>query len=91
MEKEYFNIRELAEYLSISKSSLYSKVSQRELPHYKIGHTVRFKKSEIDEWLQTKKQHPLNVQNKASVIMNSSKVDVDRLIKKTIDDVTDGR
>ena len=46
--KELLTIDELSEYLGVKKSTLYSKVEGREIPFYKIGHLVRFRKAEID-------------------------------------------
>ncbi len=45
----------LAEYLKISKSTLYKLVQDGKLPGQKIGKRWRFHKEAIDEWL---KQHP---------------------------------
>ena len=36
MTKEFLNIDELSEYLSIKKTTLYSMVGNGELPHYKM-------------------------------------------------------
>lgn len=45
----------LAEYLKISKSTLYKLVQEGKLPGQKLGKRWRFHKEAIDEWL---KQHP---------------------------------
>jgi excisionase family DNA binding protein len=46
VEKEFLNIEEVSDYLGIKKSSLYSRVEKKEIPHYRVGRLVRFKKSE---------------------------------------------
>ncbi len=46
---------ELAEYLKISKSTLYKQLQNGKLPGQKVGKRWRFHKEAIDEWL---KQHP---------------------------------
>ncbi len=51
--REYLTIRELADYLSIKTSNLYSKIA--EIPHYRIGRLLRFRKGEIDAWIETKR------------------------------------
>jgi excisionase family DNA binding protein len=48
---EIMNLPQAAEYLSLSKSSLYKSTSQREIPHFKKGKKIYFKKSELDLWL----------------------------------------
>nr|DAZ61636.1 MAG TPA: helix-turn-helix domain protein [Caudoviricetes sp.] len=49
--KEVLNVEEAALMLRVSKSRVYHLVSSREIPHYKNGKNVLFKKSEIEEWL----------------------------------------
>jgi excisionase family DNA binding protein len=44
-----------AEYLKISRSTLYKLVQDGKLPGQKVGKRWRFHKEAIDEWL---KQHP---------------------------------
>jgi len=51
---------ELAEFLQISKSSVYLLVETRKIPFYKIGGSLRFRKSDIDEYLQKSVFQPLN-------------------------------
>ena len=45
----------LAEYLKISRSTLYKLVQDGKLPGQKVGKRWRFHKEAIDDWL---KQHP---------------------------------
>lgn len=48
--KEVLNVEEVALVLGISKSRVYHLTSTREIPYYKNGKSVCFKKSEIEEW-----------------------------------------
>lgn len=52
---EIMTMDELAEYLKISKSTLYKLAVEDKLPGQKIGKRWRFHKGAIDEWL---KRHP---------------------------------
>ena len=45
------NVREVSEYLKISVSSIYKLTSSSQIPHYKSGKKLYFKKDEIDEWI----------------------------------------
>ena len=45
-------IDELADYLTISKSTLYHLVRRGEVPGTKIGRHWRFKRDAIDHWLE---------------------------------------
>jgi len=52
---EVMSIGELAEYLKVSRSTLYILAREGRLPSQKVGKRWRFDKDAIDEWL---KQHP---------------------------------
>lgn len=87
--KEILNIDEVSEYLCIKKSSLYSKVERKEIPYYKIGHLIRFKKSDIDLWMEKSKIDPLKVEEKSKPILtrrNGKAVDVEEIVKRAIAD-----
>ena len=50
---------ELAKFLGISKSSVYLLVETRKLPFYKVGGSLRFKMSDIEEYLQRVRVEPI--------------------------------
>jgi excisionase family DNA binding protein len=54
-DPENMGISEAATYLRISESKLYKMTSAREIPHSKVGRQLRFKKSELDEFLENEK------------------------------------
>ena len=48
---EVLNLNQAAEYVSLSKSAIYKKTSERNIPHFKQGKKLYFKRSELDNWL----------------------------------------
>ncbi|MDP8202226.1 MAG: helix-turn-helix domain-containing protein [Candidatus Tenebribacter burtonii] len=48
-QSPYMNVRECAEYLRMSKASLYQLTSKKKIPHTKIGKTIVFRKKDIDK------------------------------------------
>jgi excisionase family DNA binding protein len=46
-------ISDLAEYLQVSKSSLYKLVQQGKVPGQKVGKHWRFRRHSIDAWLDS--------------------------------------
>ncbi len=54
MEK-LMTLSQLAEYLQLGKSTVYKMVQKGEIPGIKIANQWRFKKSEIDKWLQAQR------------------------------------
>jgi len=51
--------KELAEFLGISKSSVYLLVETRRLPFYKVGGNLRFKMSDVEEYLKSVRVEPI--------------------------------
>lgn len=49
---DVLTIEDLANYLKISKSSLYKIVREGNIPAQKVGRHWRFRKSAIDLWLE---------------------------------------
>jgi excisionase family DNA binding protein len=44
-------VREVSEYLQISKSKIYYLISRKEIPHLRLGKNVRIRMSDLLEWL----------------------------------------
>ncbi len=49
---EVMNIDQLAGYLQLHKQVIYRHIKSGNIPVSRIGATIRFKKSVIDEWLE---------------------------------------
>ncbi len=52
------SVKGLAGHLSVSEKWIYERVQFKEIPHYKVGGNLRFKRSEIDRWLDEKCKTP---------------------------------
>jgi excisionase family DNA binding protein len=48
----FFTVKELSQYLQIKPGTLYFWAAQRRIPHFKVHGLVRFRKEEIDLWLE---------------------------------------
>lgn len=55
--EEILSLKEAAEFLKVSKSCLYKKTSQKQIPYYKPPGCKRiyFRKAELEEWLLSNK------------------------------------
>ncbi|MBI4766893.1 MAG: helix-turn-helix domain-containing protein [Deltaproteobacteria bacterium] len=90
MENRYFNIEELSRYLGIKKSTIYSRVGKREIPYYKIGRLIRFRREDIDRWIEGHKREPISFQKKAINLIKrvkNSRLDYEKILKKSIAEV----
>ena len=59
--KGYYTPYELAEYLAISKATVYRLVGRRLLPFHKIGGVLRFKKEDIEKHLESGRVEPIKL------------------------------
>jgi excisionase family DNA binding protein len=50
--KKTLSIKEAAEYLNVSKGTLYKYTSEATIPFYKVGSRILFKTEELDAWLK---------------------------------------
>jgi excisionase family DNA binding protein len=89
MTKEFLNIDELSEYLSIKKSTLYSMVENGELPHYKIGRQLRFRRDDLEIWLESHRKNEINPEKRAKDILRgvrNRRIDVDKIVKEAVEE-----
>ncbi len=52
--KKVYTTEEVAEVLAISKTTVYRLVDKRELPAHKVGGSLRFPITEINQYLEAK-------------------------------------
>jgi len=87
----YITIKEVAIYLNVKEKTLYALAASGDIPHYRIGRLIRFKKDEIDAWMQTRKVVKGNSDQTAQKILRtiqkSSAINIQRVVKKNIDEI----
>lgn len=83
----YWDIKDLSHYLKVKIKTLYAMVP--DIPHYRIGKLIRFRKQEIDSWMEHNRSilfcHDDNASSFKGNISNKGNSDIDRLIRKAID------
>ncbi len=52
LEDPILTIPEVARYLKMSKSKVYSLVAREEIPHLKIGRSVRIRRKDLQAWME---------------------------------------
>jgi excisionase family DNA binding protein len=61
MNEKLLTAKEVAEYLRLSKSTIYKLTSQKLIPFIKLNNgKVLFKLSDIEAWLEKRKQNPVD-------------------------------
>jgi len=53
--KEILNVAEAAKFLDLEVGYLYQLTSKREIPYYRPGRKIYFKKSELEAWITSKR------------------------------------
>lgn len=87
MEKEYLNINEVSEYLGIKKSTLYFHVENGDIPHYRIGRLIRFKKQDIGIWMEGNRKEKIDLHRQTLKILGkvaNPNLDVESIVKKPL-------
>jgi excisionase family DNA binding protein len=85
-DKSYWDILDLSRYLNVKVKTLYAMIY--DIPHYRVGKLIRFKKEEIEAWMENKKGNDRDIkiqQRGKRKLTESANKDINRLIRKTID------
>ncbi len=53
MNDRWLSVEEIAQYLGISKDTVYSWLTTKRLPGHRVGRFWKFKTEEVDEWVMT--------------------------------------
>ena len=52
MQTDIMTIREVADYLKLTEKTAYRLAAEGKIPGFKVGGSWRFRKSEIDKWIE---------------------------------------
>ena len=52
MNDRWLSVEEIAEYLGVSKDTVYTWVSTKNMPGHRVGRFWKFKTAEIDDWVR---------------------------------------
>lgn len=87
----FLDVQDIAEYLKVRVSTVYFLVEQKKVPHYRIGRQIRFKRSEVDGWMGEQREEVVDIRVRANKVFRSieknAELDINTIIKKTVDDV----
>ena len=52
IDDRWLNVDEIAEYLGVSRDTVYSWIASRAMPAHKVGRFWKFKRAEVDDWVR---------------------------------------
>lgn len=90
MEQTLLNIEQVSTYLNVKKSFLYSLVESATIPHFRLNRLIRFKRVDLDRWMEDRRQGPCDANKSARSILkatNRGSLDINRVVKKSIEEV----
>lgn len=56
-ESDIMTVKDLAQYLKIAEKTAYRFALEGKIPGFKVGSAWRFRKSEIDEWIEKQRKN----------------------------------
>jgi len=60
VDTDIMTIPEVAEYLKLTEKTAYRLAAEGKIPGFKIGGSWRFRKADIDEWIELQKKEKKN-------------------------------
>lgn len=66
----YLTVKQLSEYLNIKPKTIYTWVSQKLIPYYKVNRLVLFKQDEVEIWMNTKRIIPVDIDKVTQSLYN---------------------
>lgn len=58
VDDRLLSVEEVAAYLNLAVGTIYNRVSRNEIPHVKLGRSVRFRRTDIDAWVESQASTP---------------------------------
>ena len=55
MSDQILTIKELADYLKLAEKTAYRLAAEGKLPGFKVGGSWRFKRDDVDQWIEQQK------------------------------------
>lgn len=52
MQENLLTAAQVAQYLKVDKFTVYRLVTQKKIPAFKVGNQWRFKRAQLEEWLE---------------------------------------
>jgi len=57
--KRFLDVKEVAEYLGLAISTIYTMASQRRIPFVKMGGCTKFDRKQLDRWVHSHSVKPI--------------------------------
>jgi excisionase family DNA binding protein len=88
--EKFWTVSEASLFLSVKPSTIYQWVHLKKIPHYKIGRIIRFKRRDLEAWVEEFRKERVDEKRKAKEILRAicrETPDIDLIIEKSIEEV----
>jgi len=93
--EKFLTVLDVALLLSVRPSTVYQWVSSGEIPHYRLGRIVRFKRKDLDVWIEEHREEKRIREAKKTReifrVVSRGPKDIDPVIKKNIAEIKGNR
>jgi excisionase family DNA binding protein len=94
--EKFLTVFDVASLLNVRPSTVYQWASSGELPHYRLGRIVRFKRKDVEAWVEAFRKERVDEERKAREVVRAigsrrEAQDIDCIIKKSIAEVKGNR
>jgi excisionase family DNA binding protein len=92
--EKFLTVFDVASLLSVRPSTVYQWASLGEIPHYRLGRIVRFRRKDLEAWVENLRKEKTDIERKTRVILGTigrKDKDIDGIIKKSIAEVKGNR
>ena len=55
MEERWLSMKEISEYLGVTRETIYKWIEDRDMPGHRMGKFWKFKRDEVDVWVKSGK------------------------------------
>lgn len=66
MEDDILTIKDVADYLKLTERTLYRLAQEGQVPGFKVGNSWRFKRADIERWIEDQKERVLKAERATS-------------------------
>ncbi|MBY0303594.1 MAG: helix-turn-helix domain-containing protein [Sphingomonas sp.] len=70
MSDRWVSVEEIAEYLGVSKDTVYGWIAKKEMPAHKVGRLWKFKADEVDDWVRSGKASDDQKENETAELVS---------------------
>ncbi len=89
VEKAFWAVADVSKYLSVKPSTIYMWAKTGQIPHFKLNKTLRFRKTEIDAWMESHRGNDIVAKEKPRRSLrkvNRSKSEIGGVIRNAVDE-----